>query len=501
MHKLMGTIFFRTILILFLFLSCALTALATAQAPDKLIYSGQERKLFSNPLEAYYENSGTKRPNFMSRPFVISSGNWRGYVATWEIVDGKLFLLNVDSSLCEGAKVEADCKQVQLSNLFPKKVSDGKVIADWYSGELRVPDGEQIVYVNMGYGSVYERDLIFTVADGMVEGPKVIDNTKEQLPSEMDIALKELEKLKESPLGSQPAFSRQEKGQVSADNNDNDQHTGKDVIVPEHLVECGLKDADAELAGGTGLQFSFRIEKIINGNPPLFVQKRVFQLMKAVDRADLFDLVVTDRLVYQVFLPRLPVGRAQSAGLQSLKHAKRFIDRASDVQIVNDRILQHAFRIDDEQPAQGDVRFFDQDVVFLSELAAYVRRDRVFHAFDAVLVLRGLEPRAVRMDRVGRNAENLGADALEIIQPIRKIDQLGRANEREIERVEQKDQPFALVIRKLYVLRKRFHVLGRGHVEIRCRLADLGERNCIFGAGAVAVDMIYLSPCINVFTT
>ena len=47
----------------------------------------------------------------------------------------------------------------------------------------------------------------------------------------------------------------------------------------------------------------------------------------------------------------------------SLQHAQGFVNRTSDVQVVDDRVFQHAFRIDDEQSAQGDVRFFDQNVI------------------------------------------------------------------------------------------------------------------------------------------
>jgi len=125
------------------------------------------------------------------------------------------------------------------------------VFADWYSGKLRVPDGKEIAYVHMGYGSVYERDLIFTVADGKVQGPEVIENKKENLLSEMEIARQELEKLKESPLGNQPAFSPRENGQVLADNNG--QPTGKDVIVPgKGIFSFGTARKEIELVTGSG---------------------------------------------------------------------------------------------------------------------------------------------------------------------------------------------------------------------------------------------------------
>lgn len=47
-------------------------------------------------------------------------------------------------------------------------------------------------------------------------------------------------------------------------------------------------------------------------------------------------------------LARLPIGHAKATGLKCLQYAKGFIDRASDVDRVNDRVLQYAFGINDE---------------------------------------------------------------------------------------------------------------------------------------------------------
>jgi hypothetical protein len=73
-------------------------------------------------------------------------------------------------------------------------------------------------------------------------------------------------------------------------------------------------------------------------------------------------------------------------------------------------------------------------------------------------------------------AENLSPDTLEIVQTVREVDQLGRANEREIERVKQENEPLSFVIGKFYVLGQGVDVLRRWHVEIRCRLADFRDR-------------------------
>ena len=144
------------------------------------------------------------------------------------------------------------------------------------------------------------------------------------------------------------------------------------------------------------------------------------------------------------------------------------------------RVLKHAVRVDDIKAAKSDISFLDQDVVRASELTADVRRERVTKTLDAILVPRGLDPCTMRMDRVGRDTDDLGSDAVQFVKAIRKGSELGRAHKCEIKRVKQKHQPLALVVRQFDVLGQGFHILGRRHVKIRCRLADLGQCDRIF---------------------
>src|SRR5687767_5804718 len=81
---------------------------------------------------------------------------------------------------------------------------------------------------------------------------------------------------------------------------------------------------------------------------------------------------IANSLDLQILLPGRPIGSAEAAGLQALQDAQGFVDRASDVQVVDDRILENAFRVDDEQTAKGDVRFFHQDVVCTGQFSAHV---------------------------------------------------------------------------------------------------------------------------------
>ena len=166
------------------------TALATAQEPDVLIYKGKTHALFANPLEDFYKDR-KNRPLFVVEPNVISSGNWRGYVATWTIENNLLYLVKIDAWICN-----RDCTRVDLRRLFGTRYRNGKIKADWFSGDLRAPDGKMLQYVHMGYASIYERELILSVDSGKLVKESVVDNTKRTFPSALELQRQELERMR-----------------------------------------------------------------------------------------------------------------------------------------------------------------------------------------------------------------------------------------------------------------------------------------------------------------
>lgn len=132
----------------------------TAQAGEHLLYKGKKMWMAALPLSPYLENRG-------SFEFILTSSNCgRGYRGQWEIVDNKLYLMGFQAYL-EGHQ------EVGLGHLFP---GQNKVFASWFSGEIRVPQGECIAYVHAGYSSIYEQDLMLTFESGILLAEKLIDN-------------------------------------------------------------------------------------------------------------------------------------------------------------------------------------------------------------------------------------------------------------------------------------------------------------------------------------
>lgn len=162
--------------------------LATAQIPDRLIYEGETYALFNEPLEEYFTEKNPRPKDVF--PSGYCSACWRGYIATWEIKESFLYLNKLVEGTCS-----SDAKEIAISKIFPGQ--EAPVKATWFNGELRVPQGEELLYVHMGYGSVYERDLILTIKNGKLIKKKIIDNTKKEHPSAQRRSFNELKKLME----------------------------------------------------------------------------------------------------------------------------------------------------------------------------------------------------------------------------------------------------------------------------------------------------------------
>lgn len=174
------------ITVLLLYIALQANAFATAQMGDLLIYEGKTEGIFSNPLESYF-NEEHPRPNELFK--ASCSANWRGYLATWEIKDGFLYLNRLVEGNCSN-----DAAEIPLSKVFPEQKAPIKAV--WFSGILRIPQGEQLQYVHMGYGSTYERELHLVIKDGKLVDKKVIDNTQKPLPTPNEQTFEELEKLR-----------------------------------------------------------------------------------------------------------------------------------------------------------------------------------------------------------------------------------------------------------------------------------------------------------------
>jgi hypothetical protein len=134
---------------------------------EHLIYKGEELSLCEEPLRNYLQTIG-KDFKFQAP----STALWRGYIGTWSIESGRLYLIKLRGFVSESEERE----EVGLKDLFPD-FPEG-VFAHWYTGEMRCPKGGLIDYVHGGYASTYEQDLFINVEKGVVLSERVVENGK-----------------------------------------------------------------------------------------------------------------------------------------------------------------------------------------------------------------------------------------------------------------------------------------------------------------------------------
>lgn len=162
-----------------LLILCARYAFATAQQPEILIYRGETNILYSTPLDSYFTTNNPK-PEVWSQveKFIVHTGCWRRYIGTWGIRDKALYLDALrfpefpPVPIVEAGKTNTYLTPLPL--LLPDKTLPLK--ADWFSGVIRLPKGNRLQYVHMGFGSIYERDHFIKIEKGRVVDEKIVDN-------------------------------------------------------------------------------------------------------------------------------------------------------------------------------------------------------------------------------------------------------------------------------------------------------------------------------------
>ena len=134
----------------------------TIQAGDILSYNGVKTTIATEPLKPYLETRSDISFIFKSTGLV------RGYISSWEIKNKKLYLVSLLGFIENNEKVDHNY-------LFPNKK---EVFADWFSGEIRIPEGDLLKKVKTGYSSVYARDRFLDFNKGIWIREKVKNNIK-----------------------------------------------------------------------------------------------------------------------------------------------------------------------------------------------------------------------------------------------------------------------------------------------------------------------------------
>ena len=135
----------------------------TAQVHEKIRYRGKRMRLASTP---HFPSDHPRIKILTDEEFRVgyfdktigSTACWRGYIGSWSIRRGKLYLTKVEGRFCIEGKES--------------------IYADWFTGELHIPRGGILDYVHAGFDSVYEKEIILKVEQGVVINTETLIPTR-----------------------------------------------------------------------------------------------------------------------------------------------------------------------------------------------------------------------------------------------------------------------------------------------------------------------------------
>jgi len=137
----------------------------------------------------------------------------------------------------------------------------------------------------------------------------------------------------------------------------------------------------------------------------------------------------------------IPMGLVE---LQSVHHAQHLVDIPSEGQVVDHLVSDHAGTVDEERATQRNIPRRRFHPVRLADAVRQIGHQRIANRTDAAVIDTRVAPGVVCVMGVHRNADDLDLPGLKVVQPVIEGNQLGRANEGEIQRIEEQHSVPAL---------------------------------------------------------
>lgn len=155
------------------FCSFSVSVKATGQAGELIIIGRDTLQMLSSPLERDSILARKVQERRTNKGF--STGLWRGYIGLWRLEEGKLYLEKLLEADWE--KRPSSWQTINTDGIFNAYQENGRTLAGWYSGDIRVVKGEQVSYQHIGFARHYEYETIYTLHQGVVTSQKEIRNS------------------------------------------------------------------------------------------------------------------------------------------------------------------------------------------------------------------------------------------------------------------------------------------------------------------------------------
>ena len=182
------------------------------------------------------------------------------------------------------------------------------------------------------------------------------------------------------------------------------------------------------------------------------------------------ELLALDGVGVHGLLAGGPVGGAHLVGvvadvLEGLQQTQGLVDAAAHGQVVDGALHDHTIGIDDEQTAQGHAGFLVEHLVGAGDVLLQVGHQGVGDVAEAAVLAVGLHPGQVGELAIHGHAQHFAVAAGEVGVAIGEGGDLRRADEGEVEGVEEQHHVLAAVLGQLDFLELLVNHCGGSEVR------------------------------------
>lgn len=153
-----------------LLLCLFLQAKATGLSGDIISLNGKSWVLMAKPIDM--DSALYKRwMAFIPDNHCVSTGNWEGYTAFWEIQNDCVCLQRIEVCVYDGTSRKDSTLIYHAEDLqapFSSYYKNGNIEARWLNGELRAGKGDLVRYVHSGFDRNMETECVLRVKNGNV---------------------------------------------------------------------------------------------------------------------------------------------------------------------------------------------------------------------------------------------------------------------------------------------------------------------------------------------
>ena len=171
-------IFFKSMMTAILFFLIPWEGKATGLSGDVIYLQGEEWVLLDKPI-----NRDSilfhRLMEFLPDNHCITTANWEGYTAYWEVQQSHLYLHHLEVCVYDKQKKEEyslTYQPDQLKKVFQPYYQNGKICARWFNGELRAGKGELVRYVHSGFDRNLETEQVMVLQHGRIESCRIISS-------------------------------------------------------------------------------------------------------------------------------------------------------------------------------------------------------------------------------------------------------------------------------------------------------------------------------------